>query len=54
MKIQKKIISFNGGSSSNDITVLNNYAPNNPFFWNLYILIVEFIEVVNFVEMTDL
>ena len=36
-----------------DIRVLNNYAPNNSFFWNRYILMVEFIEVINFVEAIE-
>ena len=36
-----------------DIRVLNNYAPNNSFFWNRYILMVEFVEVINFVEAIE-
>ena len=36
-----------------DIRVLNNYAPNNSFFWNRYILMVEFIEVIKFVEAIE-
>ena len=46
-------MSLNGGSSSIDIRVLDNYALNNSFFWNRCILIVEFIEVINFVEMIE-
>ena len=44
-------ISFNGGSSWNDIRVFDNYAPNVAFFWNRYILIAELIEINNFVEV---
>ena len=47
-------MSFNGGSSSNNIRVFDSYAPNNLFFRNWYILIVEFIEVINFAEVIDL
>ena len=47
-------MSFNGGSSSNNIRVFDCYATNNPFFRNWYILIVEFIEVINFAEVIDL
>ena len=50
----KKIISFNGGSSENDIRVFNNYASNNLFFWNRYILVVEFIDAISFVEVIDI
>ena len=46
-------MSLNGGSLSNDIRVLDNYALNNSLFWNRWILIVEFIEVINFVEMIE-
>ena len=28
------------------IRVFNDYASQNPFFWNWYILIIEFIEVI--------
>ena len=44
---------FNGDGSSIDIRVLNNYALNNPFLWNRYTLIVEFTEVINFVEVIE-
>ena len=40
-------------SSSNDIRVPDNYAPNNPFFWNWYILIVEFNEVIKLIYRND-
>ena len=33
--------------------MLNNYALNNPFFLNRYILIVELIKVINFVELIE-
>ena len=29
-------------------------TPNNPFFWNQYIMILEFTEVTNFIEVTGL
>ena len=44
-------ISFNSGSSWNNIRVFDNYAPNIEFFWNRYILIAELIEIINFVEV---
>ena len=52
MKV-RRVIPFNVGSQSNDIRVLDNYASDNPFFWNWYILIVEYIEVTTFLEATD-
>ena len=52
MKIQINYI-FNGGSSSNYMRVLDNYALDNPFFWNRYIVIVKFIEVINFFEVIE-
>ena len=30
-----------------------NYASNNPLFWNWCILLVEFIEVITFIERAD-
>ena len=47
-------ISYHGGLPSNDIRVLDNHNPNNPFFWNRYNLIVDFNEVINFVDVIDL
>ena len=35
---------FISSSSSNDIRVFNNYSANNPFLWNWYIVIFEFIK----------
>ena len=46
-------MSLSGGSPSYDIRVLDNYVPSNPFHWNWYILIVEFIEVINFAEVIE-
>ena len=50
--LKKKKKSFHGGSSP-DIRVFNNYASNNSFFQNWYILIIEFIEVT-FIGVIDL
>ena len=36
------------------IRVFDNYVSTNPFFRNRYILIVEFIEVISFLEAIDL
>ena len=36
------------------ITLLNDYASNNPFFRKLYILVIEFIAEVTFIEVIDL
>ena len=52
MKIQINYILL-GWLVNKDVRVLNNYAPNNSFFWNWYILIVEFIEVINFLEAIE-
>ena len=52
MKIQINDILL-GWLVNKDVRVLNNYAPNNSFFWNRYILIVEFIEVINFLEAIE-
>ena len=37
-------------AARHQIKVFDNYALNNPFFWNRCILLVEFIEVTNFVK----
>lgn len=52
MKIQRSHI-LQGGSPWNDIRVFNNQAPNNPSFWNRYILTAEFLETITFIEVTD-
>ena len=36
------------------IRLLNDYASNNPFFRKLYILVIEFIAEVTFIEVIDL
>ena len=31
--------------------MFNTHSANNPFFWNYYILIVEFIKVITFIVL---